>query len=303
MPDGVPGSQVHAVRYARDIVVFATGYIVLDWFSFIEPIGQFNITPWNPQPALAIVWMALTGVFQWPVVFTTLVLADLLVRGAPAGYAVSAGSAFTLAAGYATIALILSRGLHNPGLHSTRDVVFFIATILIGAGLVGGAYVNVLGVAHMLPQSVSVTHAWLRFWVGDAVGILVTAPLLFAIADPPRRASLRALFRDPQRWIEWAVLCVVLGAVFYAQPATLIPRFYVVFVPIIWIAVRSGMNGAIVALLILQLGVISGLHDNPARHDSFMQIQLLVCVLCITGLLVGVNTDERRRVRDVRAAR
>lgn len=295
MPDSRPGDQLRVARYLRDVAAFATCYILLDWASFIEPIGQFNITPWNPQPALAIVWMTLTGVFQWPVVFITLVLADVLVRGAPAGYAVSAGSAFTLAAGYATMALILNRGLRSPGLHSTRDFAFFTATIIVGAGIVGGAYVNVLAVAYLLPQNVSITAAWVRFWVGDAVGILVTGPLLFAIADNTRRASLRALFRDPQRWIEWAVLCAVLGLVFYGLPAKLIPRFFVVFLPIMWIAVRSGMSGAIVALVIVQLGVIVGLHDNPARHLSLTQIQLLVCVLGMTGLFIGVGIDERRR--------
>lgn len=286
---------MHGARYLRDVVAFATCYIILDWASFIEPIGRFNITPWNPQPALAIVWMTLTGIYQWPVVFLTLVLADVLVRGAPAGYAISAGSAFTLAAGYATMALVLSRGLRSPGLHSMRDVAFFVVIILVGTAVVGGAYVNVLAVAHLLPQTVSLVHAWVRFWVGDAVGILVTGPLLFALSDKTRRTSLLALFREPQRWIEWVVLCTVLGAVFSGLPAQLTPRFYLVFLPIIWIAMRTGMSGTIVALAIVQLGVILGLYNNPARHLSLMQVQLLVCIMGVTGLFIGVGIDERRR--------
>ena len=127
-----------------------------------------------------------------------------------------------------------------------RDLAFFVVTIAIGTGLIGGAYVNVLAVSNLLPQSPSIMHAWLRFWIGDAVGILLTGPLLFAIADPAGRATLRALLGDPTRWIEWGMLCVVIGAVFYGSPPNIARRFYVVFLPIIWIAIRSGMIGAIV---------------------------------------------------------
>jgi len=42
---------------ARDTVMFAAAYVVLDWTSYIYPLGPFNITPWNPAPALSIVWM------------------------------------------------------------------------------------------------------------------------------------------------------------------------------------------------------------------------------------------------------
>ena len=48
-------------RYLRDAALFAPCYVALDWASYIDPIGLFNITPWNPQPALAIVWLILGG--------------------------------------------------------------------------------------------------------------------------------------------------------------------------------------------------------------------------------------------------
>src|SRR6185436_17780715 len=126
MSDGTAGtlrpcgaSDNRPVRtYVRNVVLFAACYILLDWASFIGPLGRFNITAWNPQPALAIVWMTRSGIAQWPVVFLTLVLADVIIRGTPAGYAATAGSSFVLAAGYATIALVLSRGLRRRDLHS-----------------------------------------------------------------------------------------------------------------------------------------------------------------------------------------
>jgi integral membrane sensor domain MASE1 len=282
-----------SARYLVGVLAFAACYIVLDWASFIEPLGRFNITPWNPQPALAIALMVFTGVWQWPVVFVTLVFADIIVRGAPAGLTVTASSAFTLAAGYATMALVLRLGLRDRTLDTARDLALFAATIIIGAALVGGAYVNVLAVSNLLP-TISLMQAWLRFWLGDAVGIMITGPLVFALAAERGRERLRALLREPRRWIDWAALCAVLALVLLAVPIDITQDFYLLFVPVIWIAIRSGMAGAIVAIVIVQLGVILGLRASP-RHVSLVQLELLVCMLGIAGLFVGVAVDERRR--------
>ena len=53
-------------RYLRDAAVFAPCYMALDWASYIDPVGPFNITPWNPQAALAACWMLLRGLRHDP---------------------------------------------------------------------------------------------------------------------------------------------------------------------------------------------------------------------------------------------
>ena len=74
------------LRYLRDAAVFAPCYVLLDWVSYIHPLGPFNITPWNPQPALAIAWMLLGGLVHAPAVLATVFLADVVVRNVPGGY-------------------------------------------------------------------------------------------------------------------------------------------------------------------------------------------------------------------------
>ena len=59
-------------HYLRDAAVFAPCYVLLDWVSYIHPLGPFNITPWNPQPALAIAWMLLGGLVHAPAVLATI---------------------------------------------------------------------------------------------------------------------------------------------------------------------------------------------------------------------------------------
>lgn len=293
MDAALRGAPSGIALYLRDAGLFVACYVLLDWASFIEPLGAFNITPWNPVPALAIAWMMLRGPAHWPLVLLTVVIADVLVRDAPAGYSATAGSGFVLAAGYAAIALVLNRGLREPSLGSSRDLAYFTMIIIIGASIVGGTYVNVLAITGLLP-GISITQAWLQFWLGDAVGILVTGPLILALVDDSRRARLAALLRDKRSWLEWTVLCVLLWIVFRAVPHEVTARFYVLFIPIIWIAMRAGLSGATLAMVIVQLGVLI-VERGASRHLSIIEVQLLVCILCVTGLFLGAVADERRQ--------
>ena len=61
------GPTMRIVTFLRDAAVFAPCYVVLDWASYIDPVGPFNITPWNPQPALAVVWMMFAGLISYGV--------------------------------------------------------------------------------------------------------------------------------------------------------------------------------------------------------------------------------------------
>lgn len=283
-----------ALRYARDVLLFAVAYISLDWASDFERLGPFNITPWDPQPALAVVWTMFAGISQWPAIMATIVLADVLVRHAPGGYAVTLGGSFVLAAGYAAMGLILRLALRSGGLQSTRDLTFFVITVIAGTGVIGGAFVALLQVSGVL-AGVPMLDAWLRFWLGDAVGILVTAPLILEVADKRRRERLFSLAVNREAWLQCAVLCATLLLVFTAVPIGPTPRFYILFVPVIWIAVRSGMTGAIVAMAIVQLGVVLGAHGAMGSRLPIVELQVLVVVLTLTGAFLGMVVDERKQ--------
>lgn len=277
---------------ARDAAVFAPCYIVLDWASYIQPLGPFNITPWNPQPALAIVWMLLGGLQHVPAVAATILLADVLVRHAPGGWAATVGTTLVLTGGYAAIAAALRRLLRDPGLHGTRDLATFAAVAVLGAALVATLFVGMLAGARLLHDA-PLSDAWLRFWVGDAVGVLVTAPLLLAAADARRRSELAALARRPESWLQGLTLATALWLIFsvFGEPAR---HFYLLFLPLVWIAVRSGMSGAVVATGLAQIGVVLGVH-GPAIDLPVVELQILVSALTLTALFLGVAVDERRR--------
>ncbi len=281
------------LRYLRDAAVFAPCYIALDWASYIDPVGPFNITPWNPQPALAIVWMMLGGLVHAPAVLAAILLADIVVRQVPGGYAVAVATAVVLVGGYTAIAAVLRSLLSDTGLRSTRQLTIFAIVVVAGSGLVGAAFVWALGAASSM-ANLAFGQAWFRFWIGDAVGILITAPLLFAAADPARRSAILALTRRPEALLQAVVLAATVWLIFGGLGGDPSRQFYLLFLPLIWIAVRFGMNGAILATGIVQMGIAVGAHSAAGATLPVFELQALLVSLTLTGLYLGVMVDQRQ---------
>lgn len=285
-------------RYLRDAAVFAPCYVLLDWVSYIHPLGPFNITPWNPQPALAITWMLLGGLTHAPAVLATIFLADVIIRSAPAGYGVTVLTALVLTVGYAVIATALRVLLRpRPSLHSLRQLTIFVGVVVAGTAIIAAEFVGVLyGVGLLALQAV--LPGWIRFWIGDAVGVLVTAPLLLVVADSERRRRLSLLARRVETYMQVALVAATLWLIFVGLGGDPSRHFYLLFLPLIWIAIRSGMSGAIVAVAIVQVGVVLGIHHQSSQSLPIIELQALVAALTLTGLYLGLMVDERERATE-----
>jgi two-component system sensor kinase FixL len=286
------------IRYLRDSLVFAPCYIALDWASYIDPVGPFNITPWNPQHGLAIVWLLLGGLHYAPAVFVTIGLAEFVLRDLPGGWFISAFTTTMLSAGFLVIAWLLRAMITDLGLRTTRHLTVFVLVVIAGTAITGTALVGLLRGANLLGAT-SVGEALVRFWIGDAVGVLITAPLLLVVADAERRAALLALARRPETLLQVGALLAAIWLTFYGlggDPAT---HFYLLFVPLIWIAARGGLNGAVVATAIVQLGLVIGIHREGAESAlPVLELHALVAALTLTGLYLGMMVDERERATE-----
>jgi two-component system, LuxR family, sensor kinase FixL len=290
--------MTRALNYLRDTAVFAPCYLLLDWVSYIHPLGAFNITPWNPQPALAVCWMLLAGLAYAPAVLATVVLADLIVRSMPGGYVVTLLSALVLTIGYAAIAWALRRLLRPvPNLDSLRQLTAFVSVVVPATAFVALGFVSVLYLAGPL-EGGSLMPAWLRFWVGDAVGVLVTAPLLLVIADGRQRLRFRRLTRNGEAYLQLLLVAGAIWAIFKVLGGDPSHHVYLLFLPLIWVALRNGLTGAIVAVAIVQLGMVLGIHHHSLEGLPIIELQALVAALTLTALYLGVMVDERERANE-----
>jgi signal transduction histidine kinase len=293
---GLSGTRLFRAR-AAGAVLFVAGYIALDWSSYIYPLGPFNITPWNPPPALSIVWMMLGGLGYAPVVFVAALASDLVIRHSPGGLWVSALTSLALAVGYAAIAEVLRRLFKSdPRLRDTHRLWILVAVAASGAAAVAALYVGVLLLTGFVSGG-AFADAAIRFWLGDAVGVLVTAPLLLVAADPEARARLVRSWRLPETSLQFAVLT---AAVYYVVEIASDPSkyFYGLFLPLIWIALRGGLGSAALASAVVQAGVVLGAREGAMHSLAVVELQALVAALTLTGLFLGVMVDERARAEE-----
>jgi signal transduction histidine kinase len=278
--------------------MFAACFVALDWASYIYPLGPFNITPWNPPPALSIVWMMLGGLGYAPIVFGTIFVADVIIRHAPGGLLITALTSLVLAGGYTAIAGTLRYFLKSESrLRDTRQLWLFVAITAIGTAIVGTLYVGVLWANDFLVRE-SISAAVFRFWLGDAVGVLITAPLLLLAADADARERVLVSWRKPETTLQFVAMVATVFFVFKGAGGEPSKYFYLLFLPLIWIALRGGFAGAALASGVVQIGVVLGAQGEPMHSMALVELQALVAALSLTGLFLGVMVDERERATE-----
>lgn len=276
----------------------AVAYVALDWVSYIHPTEQYGITPWNPQPSVAIALLMLMGQRWLPVVFAAVIAAEYFVRGAPAPWPATLLMAAVLALGYAAIAAALAGPYAiSRRLDTRQDVVRLVVVTLTGALVTGLLYVAAIRASGLAAGS-DFLLASMRFWVGDSVGILVTLPALFMALSPERRRAVAALLRRKETAIQVVAVALALWAVFDRPVGEQVKFFYLLFLPLVWIAARHGMIGAALAALVIQGALIGAVMSAGYQALTVFELQALLIALTVTGLFLGVAVDEQHRAEE-----
>jgi two-component system sensor kinase FixL len=271
-------------------LVYLAAYAVLDWISFIEPYA-LGITPWNPGTGLSFVLLLLFGLRMIPFLLVSPLLADYLNQQFAMPWQVEILASVLVGGGYSIALTIL---LHpklrfEPTLDSMRDLVLLMVVAVVSAAFVAIGYVSLTIAAGLLPPA-DFMPAALRYWVGDVIGITVIAP--FALFALTRR---RILPMTTETSLQFVAIGIALALVFGLAEEQQFQLFYVLFLPIVWLAVRAGSEGVSVGILVTQLGLILGIQLFPAGTFDVTAFQALMLVLAVTGLVAGELVTERRR--------
>jgi len=244
---------------------------------------------------IALVGLALGGRGLWPAVAIGGLAANLSLR-LPLAASGELALAGTLEA---VIGNELFRAFRRsePGLERVRDVLgltlaAFVST-LIGATI----GTSVLLQAGRIPPGTSGSIE-LQWWLVDAIGILIIAPLGLAWRDIRPRFELS---RIPEGLVLLSVLVVavqVLTGQWWPAEVSHNVRLYVVFPVAVWAAMRFGIQGVAVANLTLiafmSWRVIS---DDPFQSvtvgERFFHFQGFLAAVSLTDLLLAAALAER----------
>ena len=291
-------------RLIRVGVATAIAYVVAAQVGFRFAIVAEQVTTvWAPT-GIGLAALLLWGPALWPAIWIGAFVANA-GTDAPMWTAGAVATGNTLEAVFAAWAL--RRGGHfSPRLQRVRDVLAFIVVAAVASTAVSATIgVTALSLSGAQPWD-RFGELWREWWVGDAVGALVVAPVLLTV-----RRERRWTLRD---WVEGALLVggamaalqIVFGGV---NPLTgHRPLEYVIFPFVIAAAVRRGqpvtslvvLGGSAVTIWHTAQGL--GPYAGAPVHESLILLQAFMGVLAGTGLLLAAATAERETGERRRAA-
>jgi two-component system, LuxR family, sensor kinase FixL len=296
----IGSSASHAWRTTTLSIAYVALNLTLDRLSFIAALHGVGITPWNPSTGLAMALLIIKGLRYAPLVMVTELLSSAtLPTGAISPVPVFLGS-LVVTAGYTGAGAVLRRVGFQTSMRRSSDVVMLLVVTIISSGLVASGFVASYAVAGVVPWS-GFAEAGFHFWIGDAIGIIVLLPLLLLLHERIKQRAQPVRGRTSFQFVECsaqgASVVAALAAVFLGtngdHPLGL---FYLLFLPLIWIAMRHGLPAASWAVLTIQIGLIAGLEIQGHSELTFRAFQLFMFALAATGLMLGAVVSERRRL-------
>jgi two-component system, LuxR family, sensor kinase FixL len=241
----------------------------------VYPLGPV----WNPSAGLALAALLLGGWSYLPLVVVGNVATGILIRGLGPAIGMADGLMMGLVFGGAAHLLGASGRLTSSRLDSLVR--------LLAGGIVAGGIHAVLRSG--LAESGQMLDVVLRLWAGDVLGVVVVTPLLMVQL---REGSLpRPTIGNV---IEGASIMLTLWVDFGLHAAQKFRFFYLLFMPLVWIATRHGLRGATVGIALAQFGLLVAIRLVPLRDESLTLLQLIMLTLAGTTLLLGARVSGER---------
>ncbi|HEY1746385.1 MAG TPA: ATP-binding protein [Xanthobacteraceae bacterium] len=270
---------------------YVAAYPLLDWLSYVEPFEGLDITPWNPQVGLSFPLVLLFGRRTIPFLFIGPFVSHLLLNFSPVDLTEGIAHSAVIGSGYSAAALFLLRPAtrFDPALPSTRDLILLMLAALVSTAFIAVGYVATTTLSGYLELQ-DFLEAMLSYWVGDLIGVMVVTP--FVLVALLRKHTVQMSFEVVLQFAAIGGALVLILGFHEAQPLQL---FYLLFLPIVWMALRGGLESVTIGLLLTQLGLIIGVTLAPSRPEGFTALQTLMLVLTATGLIAGELVTEHRR--------
>lgn len=282
------------------LLAYALGSLVLDAISNPQTILPLALAPWVPPTGLALAILLLYGLHYAPWLIGVTFLVGLPFHGLPPDWLAALWVATLLMLGLLALAAWLLYGLRiNPRLDNLRDLFWLLVAAMAGAWLDAGVHVF-----SRSPEAAPDAWAWLadlvNFWVGALIRLLVITPLVLVHAGHvlAKRIDWNDWRPSREMLLQGAAIALSLWVIFGLKYTDEFKFFYLLFLPLIWIAMRHGIQGATAALAATHLGLNAILEWRGLHAIAVVEFQMLMFGLAITGLFLGMTVTVRRATEE-----
>ncbi|MFJ8635095.1 MASE1 domain-containing protein [Streptomyces sp. NPDC093568] len=303
-PRETRGPQLQLRQYAVQalrLTVVTAAYYGSAKLGLEQQLVRGQVTPFWPPTGIALVALLMWGLRMWPGIALGAFAVNMpLGPSVLPVLAIVAGN--TIAPVFAC--LLLRRVGFRLALDRLQDAL---ALVFLGA-LVGMVLSATIGTGVLVASEALAADdfwpTWSVWWTGDAMGILVIAPLLLAARTLRRPRDVPAL-----RWAEAGALLAGTTAASLVATHSSLNLLFVVVPFLIWAAFRFQLPGAAPCALIASVVAISAgaVGEGPfAGHDLLAKMVILQAfngTVALTSLLLSATIAERNQtVRALREA-
>jgi len=304
----ISDAQRPRLKQTFRIVAIAALYVLAARAGLrLDSISGFATLVWPPT-GIALAALLLGGYGLWPGVFLGAAIANVLT-GAPILVAIGIAVGNSLEAFFGAYALRRIPGF-RLSLDRVRDAIGLIILAAALAPLIAATVgVTSLQLGGLVPSG-AFASTWRAWWLGDAIGAVLVAPLVLVWATKPPAIP------PAYQLLEAGALTlavVTAGLLLFVVPATRngVPfnQAYVFYPLLVWAAVRFGQYGSVSLTFLISVIAIWGtaLGHGPfaaaTLHASLSALQTFMGVTAATFLVLGASTAERdRAVEDISAA-
>ena len=285
-------------RYVLQLVLVFALYFGAGKLGLAVPFTSSNVSPIWPSAGVAVAAVLIWGIRIAPAIaFAAFLVNFLSPVPTLASVAIGLGNASSaVVAGY----VLRHFSDFESSLPRLKDVL---RLVVVGAVLATAiaAFVGVTALTLVNAKAwAGYGSAWRIWWLGDAMGVVVVAPLLLTGQD---LLHICRGWRALEACLLSITILITSAAVF--SPWTTVRDdvlAFVVFPFIIWAALRFRVAGAAVAdLLSASFAVWGTAHgfgpfvSHTPLHNA-MLLQLFVALTALTGLILAAVINEREHI-------
>jgi signal transduction histidine kinase len=293
-----------ALRTAARIVALAVAYFAAGWLGLLLAPPALKISLiWLPT-GIAVAALYRWGIACWPGLW--LGTAVLLVFSFPVAWPLAGMVLAGQSLGPLAAAWILRRAGFHPRFDRRRDIAILLGAAVLGMTVSSASGTSALSLAGLLPSG-GFLPAWLNWWMGDVMGVLVAGPMLLAIS----RESWGVVRAHRGEFLVWGALTVLtVASVFFLPPTPGVAKLPLIFPPLfltVWAALRFGPVVTSMAVTLVATVAATGL---ALARGPFLQPGVLegvfllwtylgamaVLSLMITGIEISRRDAERSLV-------
>jgi len=266
--------------------------LIIDWISYIQPLEDLNITSWNPQVALHLVFLLSSRANFFPIAIAG-VAGNFIIRSDDV---LSIGNIDVLLTSIIYFCGMLFFRKFLSTLRIFKESAEFLKFILFSVAIASIRGITLTGLYFVGGEidSDQITRSVISIIIGDCTGLIIFSPLLILMYVDGIKETLKSIFSNSTL----AITIIILGVFFYVlaiSPLDNALRFiYLIIVPICFVAFSFKIRNVLILVVIAQFMLAAAFMYRNSPFYRVMEIQLMILIISSVVIYVSMIIIERR---------